>query len=310
MQKVSFSQFRTSAECPRRWVLSSRYQPKLKAAALQEGEIWHAVLGKWYTEKRVEPGLDTLYALRNEFLENARQTGLEADKFFKLESKFAAMEQVLRSYWSSVAVCDFNEFEFEAIERSFEVPISRGVRLIGQLDGIWRHKQTGVRYIVEHKYQSDFHDELMPMDLQISIYTLAMIPEFGILPTLYNVARKPLHRRDHDESPEDFSSRVSKSVSSDTKDFRYDSLEFTSRRFIRRRYSRSRRELEVALDQVRSQSRFMRDLKRRPELAYRNVGDHCLWICPFKSICVDEDPIVVDRFFVKKQAHDGGACSV
>lgn len=306
----SYSLLSTLALCPRKWQLSRRYEPKVKARALAEGDVFHQVLGKFYGVQDYAKGREVLDLVADEYLAQAKANGLSQGQVEALESRFAGLGGVASVYWDKIAQPDFKRFRFLWIEKPFTVRLSRTLVLHGYVDGVWEDLSTGVRYIVEHKYKSDHHEELMPLDLQVSLYTLALIPEFGVLPTLYNVARKPLQKRKPLESFVDFSKRIREAILSESEGFAYRHDEFESRFFVRQRYSRGKGDLEVALEQARAMAKAMKAFDRRPELVYRNVGEHCLFMCPFRSICLEEDPLVVEQFFHDKRKLEAKAKAV
>lgn len=300
----SYSQFSTFGQCPRKSQLGKRYEPKVTAAALAEGDVFHLCLGKMYAQGKADAGWQVFEVTRDNYLSEAKAHGLAADQFEKLEVKFSNLRAMLQAYADYVLPKDLQHYEVLAVEKEFQVEIKEGVLLRGFIDGVWKDRKNGVRFIVEHKYKSGHEDDLMPMDLQVSLYTLALLPEMGHLPTLYNVALKPANRRGKNESAQDFAQRVAQAVKDDTAQFRWTPGEYDSKRFLRRTYSRGKAELSAALQQVRSQDRIMQLIEKEPEMVWRNVGDHCLWMCPFKPICIDEDPLVIEKFYERKQRSD------
>ncbi|MGH9388834.1 MAG: PD-(D/E)XK nuclease family protein [Vicinamibacteria bacterium] len=298
----SYSQFKKFGECPHRWSLERKYEPRRKALALDEGTAFHLVLGKLYGAKNFAVGLDVLATYFGELKPR------DAEDAERLRDKMNALASVTSAYWTRVALRDLDEFEIEHIEKPFSFDLGDGVRVVGYIDGVWRHRGTGVRFLVEHKYQGDLEDELMPLDLQVSLYTLALLPEYGLLPTLYNVCRKPALRQKKKETKDEFLVRVRLEVDEGSKDLSYSGVTgFDSRYLVRRLYSRGMADLDAALQQIRTQSRFMEAIERDPSLTWRNVGDHCLYWCPFRDICIFEDPIVVEEFFIVKRPFDGKA---
>lgn len=299
-QVRSYSQFSRFGQCPRKDQLARRYEPKVKALALAEGEIFHKVLGEMYSRGEAGAGRDVLEATKASYLSGARSHDARPETLDRIEQKFSNLSVMLEAYATRVFPRDLERYEILAVEREFSVELEPGVVLRGFLDGIWRDRASGVRFIAEHKYKSSYEEDLMPLDLQVSLYTLALLPEFGLLPTLYNVCLKPAHRRGKNESAEDFSRRVSKSVMEETAGFQWEPGEFSSRYFIRRTYSRGRTDLAVALQQVRSMNRVMELVDRNPDMVWRNVGDHCLYTCPFRPICIDEDPFIAGQLYETK----------
>jgi hypothetical protein len=296
----SYSQFSRFGQCPRKDQLARRYEPKVKAAALAEGEIFHLALAKMYSQGKADAGRDVVEAVKADYLSQAKTNGVKPDVIDRLEQKFSNLSVMLDAYASSVLPYDLNHYEIVAVEREFSVELEPGVILKGFIDGIWKDRSSGVRFIVEHKYKSSHDDDLIPLDLQVSLYTLALLPEFGPLPTLYNVCLKPANRRGKNETAQDFAYRVAQSVRNETAGFQWTPGEFSSRYFLRRTYSRGRADLTAALQQVRSMNRIMELVEKNPEMVWRNVGEHCLYMCPFKPICIEEDPLVIQQLYEVK----------
>lgn len=295
---ISYSSLSTLGMCPRKFVLSKRYEPKVKSKDLALGDVFHKVLAAFYSKKREEDGASVFNAAFRDYIDQAKRNGLDT---YALEGAFTSLESILLAYWNKVASHDVDRFEFIAIEKPFEVRLSRDLVLHGFVDGIWQDRDSGVKYIVEHKYKSDHYSDLIELDFQVSLYTLALAPEYGILPTIYNVARKPAHKRISGEPLSSFVERVVKAIYDKLDDFEYKHTNFNSRYFIRDVYSRGRRELEVALEQARYMAKAMRNFLKNPNTAWRNVGEHCMYMCPFRSICIEEDRILVEKFFSCKE---------
>jgi len=298
----SYSQYSTFAMCPRKWQLSKRYDPKITAAALAEGEIFHLAIGKMYAQNDPNAGKAVFDFTKNEHFQRLSSAGASQEQTDKLSVKFAALEAAIGSYAKSIFARDMTRFNVIATEKEFKVKVGPGLILGGFIDGIWQDKQSGVRFIVEHKYKQAHEPELMPLDLQVSLYTLALLEEFGPLPTLYNVALKPANRQGTKETTAEFIARLSSVYDEDMKTFRWTPGDFKEKRFVRQTYSRGRAELTAALEQIRAQDKAMRQVEKKPLSVWRNVGDHCLWMCPFKNICIEEDPLVIGRFFDRKGA--------
>jgi hypothetical protein len=295
----SYSQFSTFGMCPRKWQLSKKFEPKIIAAPLAEGDIFHLAVGKMYAQNDPNAGKAVFDFARNDYLQRLSTAKASQEQIDRLTVKFAALEAMITCYAKSIFSMDMTRFEVLETEKEFRVKAGPGLVLGGFIDGIWRDKQSGVRFIVEHKYKSAHEPELMPLDLQVSLYTLALLEEYGPLPTLYNVALKPANRQGKNETTAEFVTRLTASIDEEMQAFRWTPGDFKEKRFVRQTYSRGRAELTAALSQIRTQHKAMTAVARTGE-AWRNVGDHCLWMCPFKNICIEEDALVIDRFFDRK----------
>jgi len=294
MIRVSYTQLRDLAECERRWQLGRKYEIRTKSKALAEGELMHLCLGKMYGTRDFSHAGAVIDAYQNQMSEEPREDAAE------LAIKFEVLRGMAYTYWDSIAAFDLKLFSIEEIETPFEIEVAPGIVLSGFVDGIWKHIPSGTRFIVEHKYKQDHHQELMSLDLQVSIYTLAMLPKYGHLPTLYNVIRKPQLRIGKKETPREFVQRVRDSVA---EELVWSATDMKTRYFVRHTYTRGQRELAVALSSVREMAIRMMELHYRPERVIRNVGDHCLYFCPFRDICIEDDPMIAqDRFILKSMA--------
>jgi len=297
----SYSQFSTFALCPRKHVLGRKYESKVKATALAEGDIFHLCLGKMYAQGDADAGLEVFKVTREQYLKDAKEGGASTESIERMIVKFASLEAMLKAYREKIFPGDMARYDILAVEKSFDIKVARGLRLRGYVDGIWRDKSSGVRFIMEHKYKTSHEEDLMHLDLQVSLYTAAMIEEYGPLPTFYNVALKPQNRMKKNETHHDFVTRIYTDVTEKMTGFLYSPGDFACDRFVRKTYSRGKTELKAAIDQITSMDRVMRRVEKHPELAWRNVGDHCLWLCSFRPVCIDEDPMDVNRLYELKQ---------
>ena len=298
----SYSQFSTFGMCPRKYQLGKKYEPKMTAAPLAEGDVFHLALGKMYAQADPNAGREIFRVTRDNYIADAKASGAKPEAIERLEQKFYNLHGMLEAYATVIVPQDLQRYEILAVEKEFLIPLERGLKLRGFVDGVWKDKQSGVRFIVEHKYKSKHEDDLMAMDLQVSLYTLALLEEYGPLPTLYNVALKPMNRRGIKESATDFAARVGQAIKDEMATFRWTPGEYEGKYFLRRTYSRGKAELTAALQQVRSQNRIMKIVEKDPSMVWRNVGDHCLFMCPFKPICIEEDTLLIDQYYERKGA--------
>lgn len=300
IKSLSYSQFDTFAGCPRRWQLSRLYEAKRKSVALHEGDLWHIMMAKVYSGQPV----DKVLPIAGDYLSALLEHREEVDERQKIEAKWAMMMEVFEQYHELVVKPDLDAFEIVAVERPIRMDLPGGLELIGQVDGLFRHKKTKVLYILEHKFKQDHQEDLMALDLQVSLYTMQLLSEYGLLPTLYNVVRKPLYKLGKQEKLEDFRTRVAEEIAEEFKQLKttYKPLDLGTRFTVRQAYSRGKLDLQVAHRQVLEMTRRMLELDADPSRVYRNVGEECLYLCPFKSICLEEDPLVVDALFIRKKA--------
>lgn len=296
--RLSYTQLQTFAQCPRRYVLSRRYEPKAKALPLIEGEVFHAALEGAYARKDSSAGLKAMEFLADEYLSKTPFGKGPVDlRPEKMKIRFALARAVFRAYAEHVFPVDMGRYKVLAVEKPFSIRLGRGLILEGFVDGLWVSCDTGVHFIVEHKYKSFHDEELMPLDLQVSLYTLAMLEEHGLLPTIYNVVLKPNLKPRDGESMEGFEDRAFEAVTREVTGT-VTEHEFRSKWFVRRIHSRGRNDLQMVVDQVKAMHRVMQGICRDPSKAWRAVGDHCLCMCPYRPICLEEDPMLVESMYV------------
>jgi hypothetical protein len=304
--KRSHSQYATFGMCPRKHQLSRKWQPKAKAPPLMEGDVFHTVVGKMYATGNIQDGLDIFEMAKGSHMEAVVRSGADHEYIEKVEMKFSNLRVILGLYAEHIVPNDLAFYDVLSVEEPFEIKVSETSTIRGFIDAVFRHKQTGVRHIVEHKYKSKHEEDLMPLDLQVSMYTLALIPKYGLLPTLYNVALKPANRQSKKESTDAFRARVAESLREKMSGFSWRDGDYQSDLFVRRVYSRGKSELATALAEIRAKDKIMDMVEADPSLVWRNPGDHCLYMCPFKPICMDEDPMLIERMYEPKEESPRG----
>ena len=267
-----------------------------------EGSAFHLVLEKFYQKKMgLKKGLHILDEVEKELTEHLKLVGHQdqQDKFF---TRINSLRAVIDRYYHHILAPDSKRFDVEEVELPVEMFINKGksneLHVRGFVDAIWKDKKTGRRYIVEHKYLADFHAEIIPFDLQSAIYTMSLLEKYGPLPTIYNVARKSMMRWNPEkEGKEEFVTRLKGKMDKELEDFTWKATNYKSRYFVRQVFSRSRKELQIALASLNSIGKAMAGVEKNPETVYRNSGANCLYFCGFRDLCLEEDPLVIgDRF--------------
>lgn len=305
--RSSYSQFSTCALCPRKWHLSKKYEPRVKAIALSEGDVYHKALGKIYGLGDRHVWNDVHQIASKDYLDAAKLQGSSDEHYKKLLVKLGVLGSSLSVYSEHIAEQDLKKYEVIATEESFELKIG-DITINGVIDGLWRERATGRRFIVEHKYKTDHFEQLMALDLQVSIYTMAVLEKYGaLLPTLYNVTLKPTHRLGVKETPEGMVARVHGVLQKSAVATSFAGQEWKGDYWERTIYSRGQNDLKIAIDQIEALADLMERIKQDPRKAYRNVGEHCLYFCPFPTICADEDPIAIERLFIEKDRRSAPA---
>lgn len=291
--KFSFSRITEFKNCKRRAALSRLYKPKVKALKLEEGTLVHQCLESMY---KSEPDWDRHLKQADEYVKKLP----ELDQF-KAREKLGMILPILQYYEQSVASSDLRNYDIleqEAVHE-FEIldhPQIGKVNFVIKPDAVWRHRSKNIRFLVEYKYM--LSEPSIPfLDFQIGLYTLGLLPTYGMIPTMYQVIYKPkfeMGKKDKDLNG--FLARVREEIPDP--DFSYgDGVEFSCKRFSRRIYSRSREELMITLDDVR---RTIVEMMSGFEDT-RNPTGECSWKCQFLKICFEENPVLIDSFYDRIQ---------
>jgi hypothetical protein len=287
--KFSYSRVTEFKNCKRRAALARLYKPKVKALKLEEGTIVHKCLESMY---KADASWKRHLSESEEYVKKLP----ELDQF-KARQKLGMIEPVLDYYYQQVVVPDLRNYDIveQEVLHEFEIldhPVIGKVNFVLKPDAVWRHRSKNIRFLVEYKYM--LQEPSIPfLDFQIGLYTLGLLPEYGMLPTMYQVIYKPkfeMGKKDADLPS--FLARVREDIPDP--DFSYgDGVEFSCKRFSRRIYSRSREELAITLDDVR---RTIIEMVTGFEDT-RNPSGDCSWKCQFLRICFEENPVLVDSFY-------------
>jgi hypothetical protein len=288
-------------QCPRQHHLSFEQglQPKKKKIYFDEGTAAHNAMQTIYSGGTVDEAIASFDKVYEGHIAGLEKYPAEKDKAI---SKFLATRALVLVYLETIVPDDMKKYDTSHVEEEFTVPILDmdgkaipDVMFAGKMDGIWTEREgSKASMVVEHKFYASFNEveNTLYLDQQVTLYALAAALAFGIkVPvTLYNVARKPRNERQKDESPDEFFYRIYELVS-DPKNRK----SYFSRVPITRGYQHFRVAHEILFNAA-----MIITGKAPLPYTYRNVGDHCLWLCPFKSICLEQDPRTTEQMFEKK----------
>ena len=308
----SFSQYRTHAQCPLQWSFSRRWEPKITPLYFVEGRVMGQVLDLWYGKpgSTMKEGTDIIWEAREERLRELHSSGIATTQDFQESvNKFEFLSEIASGYFRTVLTLDRAAWETLEVQKEITVPLWRGQKLVAILDGVWKNRVTGEIFIVEHKYKASLDEDLLSLDRQISTYVLAMVKNHGVLRTIYNVIRKRRERLGKNETNEDFVRRVEASIRSDENEMASLSPGVVSGGFesplvTRIVETRSWVDLDFSYAENIAQSRAIRSGP-----IYRNVGDHCERLCPYRSLCPNVDPTILEREYRPRSSRQRTAVS-
>jgi hypothetical protein len=181
------------------------------------------------------------------------------------------------------------------------LPLEGSGVLVAIIDLVVKHRRSGLKYIVDHKYKADFDEGFPERDDQGSIYAISKFAKYGsLLPMIYNVVRKPLYRVKQGEAAADFGRRCYTEMAEEEVKFAYHPNAYKSRFFVRQIYSRGALHVQETLARIRSQMTVMEWIRDGKGKAWLNPGDWCRW-CPVRALCPVEDDIVGRALFVPKE---------
>lgn len=304
MRIITNSEIRSLFLCPKNHDFSyiRGLQPRRRKIYFDEGTASHnamQVIYKGGTEEEAIAAFDKVYDDHILHLQRFKPDEKEMDKVI---SKFLGTRALVSVYLSKIVPEDRRRYDTSHVEEEFCVPILdmqgkplKDVMFAGKLDGIWTEKgEHQASMVVEHKFYSGFDpvENTLYLDQQVTLYALAAAIAFGIrVPiTLYNVCRKPRNQKQKDESHEEFFYRLCEIISDpgNRKDY-----------FFRVPVTRGPQHFKVAHEILYNAAMMITQERPMPYI-YRNVGDHCLWLCAFRPPCLDEDPRLMEQLYEKK----------
>lgn len=299
MRLITNSEIASLFRCPKNHEFSfvQRLQPKRKRIYFDEGTAAHNAMQVIYSGGTIQAAIDAFDKVYDHHIVGLEKYPEDKEKAI---TKFLGTRALVTVYLEKVAPVDMKNYDTKYVEKEFSVPIidpdgkpMPDVMFAGKMDGIWTER-TGHKasMVVEHKFYSSFNENenTLYLDQQVTLYALAAALAFGItVPvTLYNVARKPRNERQKDETHDEFFYRIYENISEEPKKY-----------FSRVPVTRGPNHFRVAQEILYNAAMVITGKKPLPYI-YRNVGDHCLWLCPFKVPCLDPDPRFIEQFFEKK----------
>jgi hypothetical protein len=202
------------------------YVPLRTSQALQFGSLAHLVLEDMYGHlKRMPTEADVLKSLKQAVKEYTSDMGgrLSVDEMQFLQLNIVLLECVLPEYfvfWKK----EWNHTKWAELEQKFEIPSPiPGVMCKGRIDGaFWIGKDL---WSFESKTKGQINEDdisqTLSFDFQNGYYQRALRIKYKVRPrgTLYNIIRRPAHKKSVKESLLQFKLRLRKEVKKDPKHF-------------------------------------------------------------------------------------------
>jgi hypothetical protein len=306
---ITFSEISAMHECRRRHDLSyiRLLKPKAPPSKLMIGSAGHEALGTYYLTKNPTLALDVYDKYIEEGVKKIKAAGQDPKKS---QGSAARVRATLRHYLETKGPEDHDTYEFLEIEKDFKIPILDPVsrrRLpkafyAGKIDAIVRHRQNKALAIWENKFLTAFDSNIniLAIDLQLTLYNYGAGRLIGEFPTysIYNVLKKPGHKiTDADKKDRPIFDEVLKAH----EDRVYSLIRKDEKTVQRSLVTRNMNDFRVVEEELFNAAKSRRKLG----YAWRNVGPHCSWKCPFTEVCFHEDPILMDTLFEQKtKAHE------
>jgi hypothetical protein len=258
--------------------------------ALVLGGAFHAACARAYAQGNIDAGKKYLEQL-------CASVDQKSDTANSLHSMMASYQ----IFAEKVLPGDLATYEVLEVETETELPLEGSGVLVAIIDLVVKHRRSGLKYIVDHKYKADFDEGFPERDDQGSIYAISKFAKYGsLLPMIYNVVRKPLYRVKQGEAAADFGRRCYTEMAEEEVKFAYHPNAYKSRFFVRQIYSRGALHVQETLARIRSQMTVMEWIRDGKGKAWLNPGDWCRW-CPVRALCPVEDDIVGRALFVPKE---------
>jgi hypothetical protein len=301
---ITYSEISCLSMCPRKhnFQYVRCLSPKSRSIFLDESTAAHEALECFYkggTSEDAIDAFDEVYDRHINMLEDLGRGTKEAiERFLRIRALTVA-------YFDHVGEKDRTMYDFSHVEQEFNVPVFdpkgnevEGVRFCGKMDGIWTQKMgRKLKNVVEHKFFSSFDEtrNTLMLDLQVTLYAMVAQTMFGVeVPiTLYNVARKPANTMRAKESHDDFYYRV----------LNDHVLKNPDSYFSRVPVTRGRRHFQEARKFLYHGAMILTGRTPLPYV-WRNIGQHCLFLCSYRHICLEETPrTIMDLFEVREKVH-------
>jgi hypothetical protein len=158
------------------WAYVERLKPVEEAPALRFGTLVHAALEQYYVPgiKRGPHPAETFARLYEAELQEREVFGFRADDQWEEAGELGRL--LLEAYVNHWG--DDGQWEVIASEQTFRVRIRNedGSPLcwyVGTFDGVWRNRETGKIWIVDHKTAAQIWAQYLILDEQASSYWMA-----------------------------------------------------------------------------------------------------------------------------------------
>lgn len=152
---ISNSETTTWLTCRRKYYFEYflDLEPKQFSDAISNGILYHACLEAYYAAK----------SLGGEDEEFCRSAGIEP-LIAAMQSdnadiaQLGKMRALLHAYWDHYA-SDDDRYEVYAVETKLKIDLSEDYAMVGTIDLIWKDKETGKYWMVDHKSAYNFWTE-------------------------------------------------------------------------------------------------------------------------------------------------------
>ncbi len=229
------------------------WTPLRTSAALQFGEIAHAVLEAVYNEvqegKRKSPPTEAEVLKHIQKQADIWESGPRgqragAEQIQQMEQNLVLLEAVLPEYFRYWAKEDFKEITWVGQEVAFDIDFDitvngkpETVKLRGRIDALYRDKAKALAEF-ETKTKGRIEDnlvDLLAFDFQTDVYGLVCQTLYGEYPKLarYNIIRRPGEKLKKGEKLSAYRARIAAEVKKDPAYY-----------FVRYRITKSKKEFE------------------------------------------------------------------
>jgi len=288
MLEISHNSMSIAKSCWRKyyWTYHEGLKPTHSSSALSLGQTIHEAFDMFY--KGFSSSEVTQYIIDKFDTDIANCSPNDVEDL--VIARYTAIGMF--SYFPTKDLTDFDKIESE---QEFDVPVARGVRLVGKVDGLV--EKDGVRWVRELK-TTGLHfpqfEKKSRISAQATAYTYAMNklgkPTTGII---YDYIKKPLLRKRQDEDMNDFGKRI-------MKDYRERPGMYYRRHYV----YRTEQEIKMFEEDMFALVADVKE-KRDKKDFYRNT-DGCYNFnseCPFYKIChtPNPDPLTLKLYFTKQE---------
>lgn len=287
-ETLSYSRISTYLQCRLKYKFRyvEKLSPKVKSPKLSLGSIIHEALEQFYngyikTKEQFLAYYDNWWKTQEAEIEEKFPDFSLDEKLIKKKDKAKDIGRImLDGYWDRYAIDDKKFYKILLAEKEFIIPIrnpktnyrSRYFDFKLKIDGLFREKRNDNLWLFETKTAKSWDEDVnfLQRDDQMLLYLLGLqtVLKKKLAGTLYNVLikGKPSNRR---KSP----------------------------LFYRNKVYRGKLEIDAMKQQIWDLSEEIHKNKLYP----RNIGLHCMWMCPYESLCNLEAEELKEAFFEKRK---------